>query len=201
MSTASIYKFTNKINNKIYIGFTMNLKDRKKHHKFSAKNGNKQIFYNAIRKYGWKNFTVDVIYCSKERDYTLNVMEEYFIRLYNSHYQDGYGYNMTYGGEGCFGYKHDAIGLQKMSIGHKNQNNRKGAKLTKEQIKKHADKISCMWKIITPNNEEIIIKNLNRYCRENNFNAGHLVQVSKGKKNNYKNYHCFKIGEKNAISI
>jgi len=101
-SIYSIYKVTNTINNKVYIGFDSNWPTRKKEH-FRESSTSTRIFHKAIRKYGWQNFEWEIIYQSKDRDYTLNVMEKYFIKEYNSFGENGY--NMTVGGEGTFGFK------------------------------------------------------------------------------------------------
>ena len=66
----SIYKITNTVNSKCYIGFTGNIKRRWKQHKVNRKNGKKPL-YQAFRKYGIKNFTFEVIYESENRDETL----------------------------------------------------------------------------------------------------------------------------------
>lgn len=50
-----IYKITNKINGKNYIGqTTMNLKDRLTCHKSPSAN---MVISKAIKKYGWNNFS------------------------------------------------------------------------------------------------------------------------------------------------
>jgi group I intron endonuclease len=110
MNIYSIYKITNKINGKVYIGFTSTIIGRWKKHIFDTINKNKKtdsnkILHNAMRKYGIENFEYKVIYQSKDRDYTLNTMEKFFIVEYNSHCVDGKGYNATYGGQGTFGPK------------------------------------------------------------------------------------------------
>jgi group I intron endonuclease len=99
----SIYKATNKINGKSYIGFDRNWPSRRYGHKSRAKSTECNYkFYNAIRKYGWDNFEWQIIYQSKDYDHTYKVMECYFIEQYCS-YDDGY--NMTKGGDGVNGCK------------------------------------------------------------------------------------------------
>ena len=59
-----IYKSTCVITNKSYIGQTTTfLGNRKGIHKHNAlyKNDIKNHFHNAIRKYGWENFTWEII--------------------------------------------------------------------------------------------------------------------------------------------
>lgn len=104
------YGFIYKIlfpNGKVYIGLTTTtLKKRKQEHLFCAKNiNNQKCLYKALRKYD-KIDTFELV----EID-TADTLEELrekeigYILKYNSHYIDGYGYNMTYGGEGFNGYK------------------------------------------------------------------------------------------------
>lgn len=100
----TIYKATNNVNGKFYIGFASKWPQRKNSHKWYSKK-RKNIFYNAIRKYGWEAFSWEVIYQSKDKDHTLKEMEPYFIKE-NKSYDRNFGYNMTIGGEGTFGYVH-----------------------------------------------------------------------------------------------
>lgn len=96
----SIYRATNTITNKVYIGFASNWHKRINSHKCSYKKTSNK-FYNAIRKYGWDNFYWECIYQQKEttdprNSYTLNVMEPHFIKEYDSILL---GYNTCRGGD------------------------------------------------------------------------------------------------------
>lgn len=99
-----IYKITNIINGKSYIGQTIqDVKDRFYQHcatKCSKAVLNMAI-HRAIEKYGKSNFTIEVI---EEIDSTnLNDREKYWIKYYNSYNN---GYNSTEGGqEGCKSFK------------------------------------------------------------------------------------------------
>lgn len=104
MKIYSIYRATNIVNKKVYIGFDSNWPNRKDTHKSSIYERN-SLFYNAIRKYGFDNFCWEIIYQSIDGDHTLNVMESYFIKEYRSFigFVDCNGYNMTLGGDGALG--------------------------------------------------------------------------------------------------
>jgi len=88
-----IYKATNILNNKIYIGQTIkplykrigeHLRDKRNNH-----------FHNSLRFYGNDCFTWEVLEeCSKK---DLNLGEEWYIKLYKS-YKREFGYNLTKGG-------------------------------------------------------------------------------------------------------
>lgn len=91
-----IYKITNKVNNKIYIGQTItSIKTRMSKHYSHANTGNNLTGIDAaIKKYGIENFEVEqIIECPNE---DLNIQEQYYIDKYNS-FNDGY--NLTIGGQ------------------------------------------------------------------------------------------------------
>lgn len=104
MKVYSIYKITNLLNEKTYIGFTNNFLLRKKRHRRDSDLKDSKL-YRAIKKYGWNNFEFEIIYQSFDGQHTLNVMENHFINEYNSYH---YGYNETLGGNGSLGrsYSH-----------------------------------------------------------------------------------------------
>lgn len=95
-----IYKVTNQINQKVYIGKTKNsLKLRKKQH-FEQLNLTKRktIFQKALLKYGPENFIWEIIDTAKTLE-ELNSKEIHWIRELRSHSDFG-NYNMTFGGDG-----------------------------------------------------------------------------------------------------
>ena len=94
----TIYKIINNINGKLYIGKTINLKQRWYKHCYLARKGEiKKHLYAAMRKYGIDNFSIETI---EECDDDLaDEHEKYWIRYYNTTDKDN-GYNCTFGGEG-----------------------------------------------------------------------------------------------------
>lgn len=92
-----IYKITNIVNNKSYIGQTIqSVKERFYQHcsnKCSREVANMAI-HRAIKKYGKKNFIIEVI--EEVEKENLNDREIYWISYYNT-YNDGY--NSTKGGQ------------------------------------------------------------------------------------------------------
>jgi group I intron endonuclease len=89
-----IYKITNKLNNKIYIGKST---DGRKHKKLSYY-GSGLLIGRAIEKYGIGNFTKEIIdECSNNDE--LCDRETYWILHYNST-DRLVGYNITAGGDG-----------------------------------------------------------------------------------------------------
>lgn len=90
-----IYKISNKINSKVYIGKTSTtILNRWYHHKNDYKKYDWHL-YRAMRKYGIENFFIEEV--EKCPDDILNEREKYWINFYNSFIE---GYNSTEGGEG-----------------------------------------------------------------------------------------------------
>ena len=95
-----IYKATNLINGKFYIGQTVNLlRKRISQHKYNAfVKKTKKPFYYAIRKYGWNNFKWKILDDKIDNINILNEKEVYWIKILNTLLPNGY--NLTGGGKG-----------------------------------------------------------------------------------------------------
>lgn len=89
-----IYKHLNLINNKVYIGQTCQEPPTKRWYPSNYKNN--KYFYNAIQKYGWENFSHEIIEDNLTCD-EANNKEAYWIKYYNSTNRD-FGYNIRPGG-------------------------------------------------------------------------------------------------------
>lgn len=98
MGFGVIYKITNKINGKCYIGQTRDFKNRIRKHIKDSKWDKKSHYplYRAINKYGWDNFDIDIIDDCFDLD-DMNKKEEFWIKKYNSTISK-YGYNVQAGG-------------------------------------------------------------------------------------------------------
>lgn len=104
----NIYKVTNKINNHIYIGKTVNsIEDRWSDHVYSALSSDKDSgcpLHLAIKKYSKENFLVELI--EQCNDSEASTREKYWIVFFDSYYN---GYNATLGGDGCPLYDREYI--------------------------------------------------------------------------------------------
>ena len=79
-----IYKATNNINGKVYIGQTINkLEYRKAEHIRKAKNGSKLYFHQAILKYETNTFDWIVLRICDSIE-SLNAYEQYYILYFDS---------------------------------------------------------------------------------------------------------------------
>lgn len=97
-----IYKLTNQINNKVYIGQTYrSAEERWKEHQSHAKTGNTPLSH-AIVKYGWDSFKKEIIDTATSQE-EANKKEIYWIEYYHCSvmvYGKESGYNITTGGDG-----------------------------------------------------------------------------------------------------
>lgn len=102
-----IYKIYNDINDKLYIGKTLDtLESRFKQHKKDSKKitNEQRPLYNAMNKYGEEHFYIELIEeCPLEN---LSKKEIYWIGYYDTYHN---GYNATLGGDGQVLYDYELI--------------------------------------------------------------------------------------------
>lgn len=106
-----VYKHTNKMNGKVYIGIT----SREPEVRWANGNGywSNKHFYNAIKKYGWENFDHEIL-CESLSESEAKERETHFISIYGAFGENGY--NQTEGGEGCRGWKMNDEQKKKISV-------------------------------------------------------------------------------------
>ncbi|MDC4245524.1 GIY-YIG nuclease family protein [Clostridium perfringens] len=157
-----IYKITNTINNKIYIGQTVN-NFNKRYGANLEKFTHNQHLKNAIRKYGIDKFKIekefDVAYSKEELDF----LEDYYIRFFNTTNQK-YGYNKMYGGSNGL---HTFETKQKISKIQEKINGKKVICITTNRIFNSISKASRCYNI----NGECIAK-----CCQRKISQTHNLQ-------------------------
>lgn len=90
-----IYKLTNKVNGMSYIGQSVNVKRRYKHHKTTARNRSETAYVDSeMAKYGIDNFEFTILEECRKED--LDDREQYYIGKYDTVVPNGY--NKTKGG-------------------------------------------------------------------------------------------------------
>jgi group I intron endonuclease len=157
-----IYKATNKINGKFYIGKTVNTLDiRKGHHIAKSKRETGQAFHRALKKYGPDNFKWEVLTKCKNEN-TLSKKELYWLRKY---------YGKNYEKLGCIGYNMVALsgGGDTFST-HPN----------KEKIR--AKQIGKNNSFYGKNHTKEAINKISKYLSENRKGANHPLFGKKFKK-------------------
>ena len=94
-----IYKISNTLNGKLYVGLTTNTAElRFKKHISMLNSGGCSALYNAFKKYGVEHFKIEEIVESNSKE-ELMELETFYIAKYNT--LSPYGYNLTTGGENC----------------------------------------------------------------------------------------------------
>lgn len=189
-----IYKATNSINKKSYIGqTTRDIFTRMKRHLADTKKGSSTYFHNSIRKYGIDNFSWHVL-CQCDTKEEMDEMEFHYIKQYNTFvYPDKSGYNMTLGGDGTqlfgdkngmYGKNHSKSSIEKMS------DNRKG--LTAGD-KNPSAVMSGSYLITFPDGHKEEIQNLRKWSRDNGLDNRHgrFYDMCNGRRNKpYNGYWC-----------
>lgn len=93
MNTKSIYKITNRVNGKVYIGQSNNC-NRRFHEHIKGSNST-SLIHLAIKKYGVQNFDLDII----EKDIeNYDEQEKFWIKYYRANQRE-FGYNILDGGQ------------------------------------------------------------------------------------------------------
>jgi len=207
-----IYKITNIINGKEYIGqTTKTIEQRWKRHCWGCtlKSG-RMVISTAIAKYGKENFIIEKVQEASSQE-ELDNLEIYYAKKYNTFSPNGY--NLKAGnGNGCVSEET----RRKISIANKgrvaSEETREklrishlGQKPTEEQIKnlKKMYKNKCVsllgptasvlvkqktYHFISPKNEPTTITNMNKFCRENKISASKMCLVAQGKRNHHKGW-------------
>lgn len=161
MSYYYIYKITNNINGKTYIGKHKYLEDRypDDYESLLADGymGSGVVLKQAFQLYGKENFTKDILVSRLENNDIANEAERYFISCFKE--QGRAEYNITNGGDGlpegtkikrnadgkCWHLSEDT--KRKMSESQKSKANASGAKRSEEEKRAIAEKIKALWAI------------------------------------------------------
>lgn len=110
-----VYKITNLINNKIYIGITSRDPKIRFNEHFSNK---KELLYKAKEKYEKENFSLEIIENNLPKKET-GIKEKYYINFYNSLAPNGY--NLSTGGFSDKGISEEGkLKLKKANLGINN---------------------------------------------------------------------------------
>lgn len=174
----TVYKITNNINNKLYIGQTCN----SLHSRFMAhcRQSNYSKLYRAIKKYGRQNFKIESLGTFSSREIA-NIVEDYFIETLEVR---KYGYNIRYGGTTSKLSETTRKLLSEQKMGAKNPMFGKpgpwlGKKLPFKVTNWAAKKVICL-------NTNIIYESMKSAARDCGVSDVSIKQVCKGYKDQVK---------------
>lgn len=125
-----VYKHTNLINNKVYVGITKQ-KVADRWGKDGSNYKNSPHFWQAIQQYGWNNFSHEIIQEDLTKEQAC-LLEKELIKKFNSQNSD-YGYNITEGGDCPSMTEETKEKISKAMMGNKNG---LGKPCSKEKAKK-----------------------------------------------------------------
>lgn len=128
-----IYKITNIINDKVYIGSSVDVKNRIRHHKFhlSKNTHNSPKLQNAYNKYGSESFIYEIIEIVETKEMLLE-REQFYIDSYVSY---KLGYNSRHIAEANYGLSPSAETRKKISDSLKGRVGSNKGKIVSDEVK------------------------------------------------------------------
>ena len=165
-----VYKITNSVNNKVYIGIsTRGLKRRQHEHVYRFNKGERDHkLYLAMKKYGIDKFKFEVVCCALKKEY-LPELEVAIIARHNSFDR---GYNMTAGGDFVSDATKEKI-RQKM-LGRKIT---WYDKILKSRKKNKKDRTIKTYFVQFPDTSIRVVRNLHEFCRSQNIDVSNLYKT------------------------
>jgi group I intron endonuclease len=210
-----IYKVTNRVNGKVYIGQTIQpLSRRKGEHTYRFTHKTRDhLIYKAFEKHGFYNFTWEIVMeCESAEE--LNQAEIRAIEWCNSYKR---GYNMTPGGDAVS--EETRAKLSEVLTGrdirpwaHKIVATRRARgnyygpdqKHTHIGVKGAKNPRSNVYVITEPNGMEHIVKGLRAWCRgweKEALNHPGLIEVARGRRGHHKGYLCRYANQERSTTI
>lgn len=210
-----IYKITNTLNGKVYIGQTTESLQKRWSRHTSRYHKKNMYISRAINKYGKENFTIEIIHVCNSID-ELNEREIFYINEYNSLSPNGY--NLVVGGNNS---KMSEDVKLKISNSHKKMwsNGRQISDETRKKLseshkgwipseetrdkwrkafsgKKPSEKTRIgailhnqkTFTLKSPDGDIITFTNMKKFCEENGLSNSKLCLVASGKRSSHKGW-------------
>lgn len=182
-----VYKITNRINGKSYIGVTCKSIEERFEAHYSKAIKERSAIQKALHKYGKLNFSIEQID-------TATSMQELFekeIFWIKTHDTFNIGYNLTVGGGGIPNMPQeirDKISISKTGKSIAKLKGRKVSESTKDKISKKLN--GKKIKLTNIDTNEVIILNRVNDAKEFGISPGNVVECCKGKRTHTKRYIC-----------
>lgn len=204
--TYGVYKITCLVNNKVYIGSSINLYSRLNSHKSKLnKNKGNINLQKDFNKYKINNFTFTTLETNKSiNKYEIYKKEEYYINKYKSNKIE-FGYNISNvseNGNNIFSVE-TKIKISQSRIGTKMSDSTKERISIANKNKKPTQyAINCAVKsrektatLISPDNKIFKITNISKFCREYNLNQSCISDLINKKRKHHKNWRLYNDSE------
>lgn len=198
MPVSGIYSIKNKTNHKLYIGSSVGILKRFVKHRSCLRKG---IHHNihlqsSWEKFGEDNFDFDIIESNIPRN-LLEERENFYISKFGigntetDFFNPSKGYNMYWAGKtGCIDPKKIKRGKDHPNFGKPSYFKNHTIE-SKNQISKNSARIKIFILVDNLGNE-IIVKNLRKFCRENDLSDSSLAHFKVGKVKKWYNFIAIK---------
>lgn len=185
-----IYKITNNINDKIYIGqTTRSLLERIIGYKQEVKwQPDARPIIRAMNKYGFTNFSFEIIHDNIQSQKELDELEKYYIKKYSSLVSQN-GYNVELGGNGVG--KHSEETKRKISESQKGNKNHMYGK---------TGSLNTTSKKVVELTTGNIYESASLAANDLGLNFSHVCAVARGTRGSHKGY-VFRYLDKNNMPI
>lgn len=189
-----IYKVTNKVNGKVYVGqTTQSLPQRITEHRSRLNAGERNHkLYLAMRKHGFENFEFETLCCAVDERF-LDELEIQFIKEFNSYNR---GYNSSEGG-GSISPETRAK-LSRIFKGRKitwtdkivaSRKSNPNCRSPKEWVAAGAKHTKAKrYRIRKPDGSMVVFGGLREFCRNNELDHKTLIDTLKGVQSHHKGY-------------
>ena len=129
-----VYKISNTINDKVYIGITSySIEERYNWHVRDCKQGIEKKLYKAMKKHGIENFKIDLL--EKADGTIIDKKEEFYIEKFDS-FNNGYNASPI-----SHGIKHHTEEAKKLM-----SEKAKGRKPSKEELERRSESMKQFWR-------------------------------------------------------
>lgn len=212
-----VYKIENTETGKVYIGSSVNIKRRLSGHlgKLGLGNHCNPYLQNSWNKHGEVAFEFSIIEKVEDKNNLID-KEQQWMDYYRC-YEREHGYNMLPVAGSCLGYTQSKESKRKKSealkgipLSEKTKQRMSKAKrgtqvgknnpfYGKSHSIEHREKMGVVmgkdWIVTDPDENEDIIHNLEKFCREKKLSSGLMNRVAKGKRSHHKGWKCRKVND------
>ena len=189
-----VYCATNSHNGKKYVGITTQsfAQRKREHYNRMVRNERQHKFYHALRRYGFDNFTWEVLETFDNKE-ALRSAECSYISEFNSYHR---GYNSTPGGDIVTDATRELISRKLknriVTWGHKSKQTRleNGTYFGRPGSKGANNPKAKSYLVTAPDGTHEVITGIRQFCREQGLSHNLLLSVASGKQTHHKGYKC-----------